>query len=338
VLQIGIIGCGGFTRNNHVPSLRASPFIRVVAVADVVADNARQVASALDAPHVFADYRALLDRTDVQAVIVAVPNTLHARIAIAAAERGKHVAVEKPMAMTLAEADAMIKAARQHGVTLYVNHNLRYSRLGQTIKAAIDDGEIGEPAYLHLVGLEPPYPTDWQRYRWQYSSELAGGQLVHNGVHPVDLALWFMGDRPEVVYAQGQKVTSPHLDYYDYNHITLGFPRGQAAMIELSKAGSRDPYDRVLLLGTAGRIMYDIAETAAFVMPADRPALPGGELTFWNVRDWGRRQKRDWYEYVVNGRPPRVSAEDARAGLAVVLAAQRSIDTGQAVRLAEGGE
>lgn len=195
-LRLGLIGAGGISRA-HIPGYLACQDRAVVtAIADPDHNAALRAQQQLSSATVYSDWQMLLDRADVDAVDICLPHDLHAPVAIAAAEHGKHILVEKPISRTLAEADTMIAAAERGGVTMMVCHDRRYHPLFAKIKDLIDDGAIGQPLCLRLdhnqyITLSPDH--------WIFQKErLGGGAIMSCLTHQFDLMRWYGGDVTQV--------------------------------------------------------------------------------------------------------------------------------------------
>jgi predicted dehydrogenase len=190
-IRVGVIGAG--IGAAHLNGYNAVPGVEVVGLADLNAERARQVAETYGVPQTFHDYADLLALPDLDAVSVCLPNALHAPVSIAALERGKHVLVEKPMARTVAEAEAMIAAAQAQARVLMVSFNHRYRADVQWLRQYIETGALGRIYYAK---------AHWMRRSgiprlgsWFVSKEQAGGgPLIDLGVHVLDMALFLMGE------------------------------------------------------------------------------------------------------------------------------------------------
>jgi predicted dehydrogenase len=187
-VRLGLIGCGAIAELGHVPTLLRSDVATIVATADISASRARHLGqqAGIEGKDCVSDYRRLLERSDVDAVSVATPPSTHREIVEAAAEAGKHVICEKPLALTLADADAMIDVCRQRRVTLAVYHNYLYHPETVLARKIIDEGSIGEPIATEIAGLGArpslgvaEYRPDW---RWTVG-DAGGGALMDIGVH-----------------------------------------------------------------------------------------------------------------------------------------------------------
>lgn len=190
-INIGIIGAGvGFL---HIEGFATEPRARVVALAGLDHDRVQAVAKKYDVPRTYGDYRELLEQPDIDAVSVCVPNYLHAEVTLAALEAGKHVICEKPMALSIADGEQMVAAARQHNRVLMVAFSQRSRNDCQALKQHILAGGLGEIYYARASWLRRqgiPGIGTWFTQK-QFSG---GGALIDLGVHMVDMALWLMGN------------------------------------------------------------------------------------------------------------------------------------------------
>jgi UDP-N-acetyl-2-amino-2-deoxyglucuronate dehydrogenase len=196
-VRTGLVGCGKVGQI-HAAALRRLPESDFVAVCD--SDSARAAAFAeRHGARPFTDVGAMLRDAGVEAVVIGTPHPLHAAPAIAAAEAGAHVLVEKPLAASLADCDAMLAAARRAGVRLGVISQRRFYEPVRRMKAAIDAGKIGTPV-LGVFEMfswrdRAYYQSDPWRGKWATEG---GGVLVNQSPHQLDLLQWFMGEIDEV--------------------------------------------------------------------------------------------------------------------------------------------
>lgn len=204
-IGIGIIGSGGIAQAAHMPGYAAYPDLcRIVAVADINPEVAKTAAEKFNVPHVFTDYRDLLKLREVDAVSVCTPNYLHKQPTIEALEAGKHVLVEKPMAMNAREGREMLEAAKRTGKKLQVALNMRFSTGVRTIKRFIDAGKLGEIYYARAQALRRRGIPGWGVFTQK--DKQGGGPLIDIGVHILDATLYFMG-HPKPVSVSGMTYT-----------------------------------------------------------------------------------------------------------------------------------
>lgn len=197
-LGIGVIGCGSIAEY-HLPAYANNPDATVVAVCDLDADRAQARAAQSGARRVCTSYEELLDDPDVEAVSVCTRNDTHAAITVAALESGRSVLVEKPMARTVAEAEAIVAAEAASPGVVQVGFVRRWSPNAQVLKAFIDAGDLGEVYYAKASCLRAAgNPGGWFADR----AVSGGGPLIDVGVHFIDLAWYFMGT-PAVTSVSG---------------------------------------------------------------------------------------------------------------------------------------
>jgi len=188
LIRFGLVGYGAWGRH-HAEAITNTPGARLAAIACRTEATAEAARRDFPGVPVHLDYRQLLARPDVDAVDIVVPNDLHAEIGVAALERGADVLLEKPMARTAEECDALIAAASRSGGILSIGHELRLSAQWGRIKALIDEGEIGEPRYMLFELFRFPYRGG--AAGWRYERERVGSWILEEPVHAFDFAFWF---------------------------------------------------------------------------------------------------------------------------------------------------
>ncbi|MEA2176385.1 MAG: hypothetical protein QOD00_3977 [Blastocatellia bacterium] len=200
-IRLGVIGCGSVTEQRHLPALKSVPLFEVSALADN--DHARlaRVAKRFGVARSYDDYQDLIEKGEVDAVAVCVPPGLHAPLALAALDAGKHVMIEKPLALSLSECDLLLERSEAHGaLKVMVGFNLRWHRLVREAWEIIGSGELGEVKLVRTVftsGVRFKADfADWRRRR-----ESGGGALFELGVHHFDLVRFLLNDEPAEVYA-----------------------------------------------------------------------------------------------------------------------------------------
>jgi predicted dehydrogenase len=202
-LGIGIIGSGGIAQGAHMPGYKLCEDLgaRMLAVSDVNPETAHSAAHNFGVPHVFTDYRDLLKMEEIHAVSICTPNYLHMQPTIDALEAGKHVLVEKPLAMNAIEGKAMVEAARRTGKKLQVGFMKRFESQAQALKRFIDAGEMGEIYFARAQAMRRRGIPGWGVFTQK--DKQGGGPLIDIGVHILDLTLWLMG-HPKPLLCSGQ--------------------------------------------------------------------------------------------------------------------------------------
>ena len=244
-LRIGILGCANIAKQ-FVRDARPSPAVRIVAVASRTAQTAREFAAAQGIPRHHASYEALLADADVGAVYIPLPNTLHAAWAIKAAQSGKHVLCEKPLAMGLTEAQAMFDAARANRVMLLEAYPYWFQPQTGAMLALLQGGAIGSVRQVHAsFGFTLSNPQGNIRL----NPELGGGALWDAGSYPMSLIRLVMGSAPQSVLADPRW----HETGVDVAMMaTLRYADGRRA--HLSCAMDMANHRRATIVGTAGTI------------------------------------------------------------------------------------
>ncbi|MEO1225559.1 MAG: Gfo/Idh/MocA family oxidoreductase [Pseudomonadota bacterium] len=225
----GLIGASNIARQYVIDAIRSQPNGQVVAVMSSSMDHAKSYAAENDIPAAYDDVSALLASHNIDAVYISSTNDKHHDQAIAAARAGKHVLCEKPLALTLEDARAMVAAAREAGVVMGTNHHLRNAAAHRTMRQAIKDGRIGRPIaarVFHAVYL----PESLQG--WRIDNPAAGGGVVLDiSVHDADTLRFVLDDEPEEVVALTQSAGMAHGALEDGVMAAIRFRSGLIAQI-----------------------------------------------------------------------------------------------------------
>ncbi len=250
-IRFGVIGYGLWGRH-HASVIAATPGATLAGIA-CSSESTRQAATR-DFPGVpvHVGYAALLERADVDAVAVVVPNHLHGEVGVAALEAGKDVLLEKPMATTVADCDRLIAAARTSGRVLTIGHESRLSQQYGRVKTLVDAGEIGTPTYASFSLFRFPFRPGSDG--WRYDPARVGSWILEEPVHVFDFVMWYferVGD-PVSVQAFGDPALRG-AGLSDHFTAILTFPGGAHAVITQTVAGFE--YHQLLhVVGTEGSI------------------------------------------------------------------------------------
>jgi predicted dehydrogenase len=286
-MRIGLIGCGNVGVNAHIPAVQANAGMSIVAVADPTPERLLAAAEAarVEPNDLHADWRELLARKDVDAVIVATPQRFRPEIVIAAAAAAKHVLAEKPLALRPADAQTMIDAAREHGVTLATVHNYHFMPVYRDIKEVLDSGEIGQPeiAVLNYLGVEDRPGAAAYSPRWRHRAAESGGGVLMDMLHVVYLANWFMGGPPLAVSAWVDKRLEGESDVEDVALVRYVYPNGQALVNMAWGVGPGG----IEIGGTRGRVVMTNRDfgTHPFVPAARLDVVAESGSRSWTPRD-----------------------------------------------------
>lgn len=345
-VRVGLIGCGKVGQI-HAAALRGLAEAELTAVCDVSAERVRAFVDRYGSRG-YTEIDMLLRETRVEAVIIGTPHPLHATPAIRAAEAGVHVLVEKPLAATLADCDAMLTAAQRTGVWLGVISQRRFYEPVRRMKEAIQAGKIGRPAlgvFTMYSWREPAYyQSDPWRGKWDTEG---GGVLVNQSPHQLDLLCWFMGPVAEVS-GYWANVNHPGVKVDDTAVAVLRFSNGGLGAIVTSVAQKPGIYTKVHVHGTNGAsVGVETDRGATFIAgmtPIAEPALndiwtiPGEErlLEAFQAEDratftqidattyYHALQIQDFLRAVRENRSPQVTGQDGRAVVELFTAIYRS--------------
>ena len=333
MLKIGLVGAG-FMGITHAHAFAKAPDTQIVMVASRTAVKAAAVAKEVDA-EATTDFMAVVKDPGVDAVSITLPTNMHKEYVLAALNAGKHVLIEKPMALSVAECDDMIEAAQQSGQILMVAQVLRFWPEYIAMIDFIHAGQLGKP--LAAVASRLCEPPRWGE--WFLNPEWTGGEVLDLHIHDLDAFNWFFGT-PRSVYARGQKGEPGGWDYVqslvDYGGVCCSgegsalqpahYPftmtlkvlceRGAVEFQMRAGGGQVDSFDA----GTNSLIVYETGKD-----PCKLSVVPG---------DAYERQAAYFVECIHEKKlPSRGAPEQGRLAVATALAARQSIETGQVVTL-----
>lgn len=323
--RFGVIGVGVIGRA-HVERLLspASP-AELAAVADADPDAARAVAAEYGA-EAAPSAEQLLARDDVDAVVVCVPSGLHADVAVAALDAGKHVLLEKPLEVSVDAADRIIDAEKRSGKVLSVVSQRRFAAENQFLHRTIAAGGLGRVTTANIeIALwrtQEYYDSGAWRGTWALDG---GGALMNQGVHLVDLALWLLGDVEEV-YAHSGLLAHERIEVEDAITITARFAGGALLTFLATTTAYGDLPLRVAVTGDGGTVVT-LAEKITHFVTRD-----GREVPEFDPVDQQLAQLSDFVAAIRHGAPPLVTSAQARAAVAFIEAAYASARTGRPVR------
>jgi predicted dehydrogenase len=334
-IRVALVGCGKVA-GIHAAALASLPEAEFVAACDISAERANAFAAKWRV-RPFTDLATMLRDAAPEVVIVGTPHPLHAEAAVRAADAGVHVLVEKPLAASLADCDAMLAAARKAGVTLGVISQRRFYEPVRRMRHAIDAGKIGAPALGVFIQYSwrdaAYYASDPWRGKWDTEG---GGVLVNQSPHQLDILLWMMGPAAEVT-GYWANLNHPTVEVDDTAVASIRFKNGGLGSIITSLAQKPGIYTKVHIHGASGasvgvetdRGATFIAGVSAIAEPplTDLWTIPGEEsqLAAFQAEDraafarvdatthYHALQIRDFLQALREGRRPLVTGEDGRA-------------------------
>jgi predicted dehydrogenase len=240
----GLIGCGDISRKRVAPALRDSVWCEFVAVSRAKTELAESFAREFDAKRWYADWQELISDPEIDAVYIATPVHLHAAQTIAAANAGKHVLCEKPMALTVAECDEMIAACDANGVNLGVAYYRHFYPVVRRIKSILSSGEIGVPAVVQINAFEWFDPPVSHPRAWLLDKEKSGGGPMFDfGCHRIEVLLDLLGEVEEVHSMLGNAVFTREVE--DVATALFKFTGGASATLTVAHSAeeSQDTLD-----------------------------------------------------------------------------------------------
>jgi UDP-N-acetyl-2-amino-2-deoxyglucuronate dehydrogenase len=344
-LKTAVVGYGKVA-HTHAEALQSIPESELVAVCGRDAAKARSFADRYRI-RAFRDVAEMVG-SGVEAVVVATPHPAHAAVTVPALRAGAHAIVEKPLASSLEDADAMIAAARESGRTLAMISQRRLYAPALRIRAAIDAGKLGRPVLGTVTMLgwrsEEYYRSDPWRGRWEGEG---GGVLVNQAPHQIDILQWYMGEVEEL-YGAWANLNHPYIEVEDTSVAVLRFRGGALGNIVVSNSQTPGLHGKVWIHGsngatvgvkTDGGSMFIAGMTAAAEPPVnDVWTIPGEEalLERWRAEDeaffatvdatkhYHLLQIREFLQAVLAGRPPMVTGEEGRRTVEIFTAIYRS--------------
>jgi len=314
-VRLAQVGLGGWGRSLS-RGLAAAENVEVVAAYDIDADTLEKASGEHGWPAADS-YDEMLADDSVQGIVTVTPNHTHRELAVRAAEAGKAVFVDKPIANTLEDADAIISACRSAGVVLSVGHSARRFGPVRAIKTELDKGSLGqllmaEAHTSHAGGMRV------QPHQWRWKRELCpGGPLMQLGVHHADTIQYLLGDI-ENVCAMIRRVATP-AEIDDVASVALEFESGIVGYLGDTYSTPRQHF--IHIYGTEGHLAWSRHGALALHRGGDRQ-----ELAFADI-DAVREEVEDFARAIADGGRPEVSGAEARKALAVVLAAIQSAET-----------
>jgi predicted dehydrogenase len=338
---IGIIGAG-FMGMLHARALSQLADVRVMAASDPALKKAPRLPGRSEPIQLYSDHRKLLENPDIQAVVIATPEDLHRQAVEDAAAAGKHILLEKPIATTLEDADAIIEAVDKHGVKLMMAHILRYDVRYAQIKAAVQEGTIGKPLVCYA-----------RRNAVIQEARRLGGRVEveeYISVHDIDQIFWYFDDRAVKVSAEiAEGPVMKELGVHDFIWITIRFENGGLGIVETGwgLCESIVKWKRPSTWGGFGDVCLELIGEKGSLYLDYRPMT----LSAVDEEGWKFPETLHWPEMhgevvgdvldedryfigVVKGQREIIStAQDGCNALEVVLAAQRSYKEDKPTRL-----
>lgn len=345
-VKVGIIGCGKVS-HLHAQALKNIPEAVFTGVFSRNAAKAGEFAGKYNVK-AYSDMDEMFAKKNVEAVIICTPHPNHAEAAVKAARAGIHVLVEKPLASTLEDCDAIINAARENGVTLGMVCQRRFYTPVRRMALAISEGKIGKPVLgtVNMFGWRDQeyYSSDPWRGKWR---EEGGGVLVNQAPHQIDLLQWFMGPVDEL-FGYWSNLNHPYIEVEDTAVAVIKFKNGGLGNIVVSNSINPALYGKVHIYGENGAsIGVQTDGGAMFIAGMSKISEPPvndlwtvrgeeEELEKWRKEDseffdridpmtyFHERQIEDFLRAVIKGTKPLIDGEEGRKTVEIFTAIYRS--------------
>jgi predicted dehydrogenase len=338
-VRVGIIG-SGFVAGIHALSFEHVHDAELVAVAGKTPGEAAKFAGARGLANAFDDYRELLERKDIDAVVIAVPNYLHEEMVTAAAQAGKHILCEKPFARTIQEAERMLAVVNQTGVKLVYGEMLCFAPKYVRAKRLIDEGAFGR---VFLVRQSEQHDGPHSPWFWDVNLS-GGGVLLDMGCHSIEFARWMLG-KPKVTSVLASMGTFVHGDRTlgeDHSVTIIKFDNGAMSVSENSWARTGGIDDRCEITGTHGNTTADLIRGNALITHSKTGygyAVEKADTTvgwtftgFEEEWNYGFPQEMQHFVNVVLGKEaPIETGEDGLEVLKIIYAAYQSAGEGREI-------
>jgi len=341
-VRLGIVGCGRATTVLHLPALQFVPGAKVVALADPDPEALHRASMQLAEGQCVSDYRALLEDQTIEAIAICAPVQFHIEIALAALDVGKHLFIEKPLALTLEECDRLIDRAAGLPLQIMVGFNTRWHRLTRQARVLFQQGIVG-PLEVVRSNLLTNYNKDLPEWRKMRIS--GGGVLLEMAMHHFDLWKYVLDEEVEEISAHSRTET------WEDESATVTARLGCGALASATFAECATQTNSMEIYGRGGSLnvafyRFDGLETATTSeIPGNIQAriiglrrfvkeLPKAIATSRHGGEWRQSYIEEWRHFVGSvrtGRPVECGLKDGRRALAVALAALESAATGKAV-------
>ncbi|AKA71914.1 Gfo/Idh/MocA family protein [Clostridium scatologenes] len=346
-MKFAIIGCGRISYK-HVEALIANKEEAIlVATCDIIKEKAEEkkqeyiAKSANDVKvSVYTDYKEMLEKEEIDVVTVATESGYHPEIVMYCMNKKKHVIVEKPMALSIEDADNMIKCAKENNVKLCVSHQNRFNVPIQQLRKAVEENRFGRLVNGTARILWNRNMGYYTQAPWRGTWELDGGTLMNQCIHNIDLLQWMMGGEIDTVYAQCDTFLRD-IEAEDFGAIIIRFKNGAIGIIEGSACVYPKNLEETLSIfgekGTVaiGGLAVNKIETWRFEDNKDNEdeILKAQGADPDSVYGFGHNPLfKDMIDAINNDRDPLVSGEEGKKGMSIILAAYKSRLTGMPVK------
>jgi len=341
MVRFGLIGFGAWG-SHHARAIAKTDGAELVAVAARSEATRAAAGEQHPAAAVYADYRQLLARDDLDVVDVVLPSHLHHEVASAVLAAGKHLLLEKPMALSVDQCNDLLRLAKDRQRLLAIGHELRLSSLWGKVKELIDEGFVGAPQYVLVELSRRPYRLGAEG--WRFDINRVGNWILEEPIHFFDLARWYLSraGEPQSVYAAASSRDPNHPELQDNFSAIVKFPGGPFAVISQTLSAF-EHHQTVKVTGTKGALWasWSGAMDRTFHPTFSLRAFNGDEVTEIPIDKITGEvfELEDEIALVVSairdGEKLAADGEDGKWSVAMCLAAQQSVEQGRPVNMSE---
>ncbi len=332
-LHAGIIGAGRIGKVHAETLAFRVPESRIVAIADVNREAAQSVAARCGIPKIAESSAEILADPRIEAVLICSSTNTHADLIVQAAQAGKHIFCEKPIAHSLHQIDRALAAVAKAGVQLQVGFNRRFDANFARVREAVVNGEIGSPRLMHIISRDPsPPPLSYVR--------VSGGMFMDMTIHDFDMARFLIGSEVEEIYTAGGVMVDPAIGEagdLDTAMIVLRFRNGVIGSIDNCRQAAYGYDQRVEILGSEGKIATENNYPNQATVSTGKMVRTDLPLNFFMERytESFAAELRSFVAAIRENRPTAVTGIDGRIPVVMALAARMSYDEHRPVRMEE---
>ncbi|MFD0621023.1 Gfo/Idh/MocA family protein [Paenibacillus sp. GCM10027629] len=325
MIRFGVAGCGHIA-SKHIAAIALLDDAVLHAVCDTDEERMKKAVGPLLDVQMYSSYNELLHDEEIDAVIICTPSGLHSQMAIAAAKARKHIVVEKPIALTLEDADAIIKACHDYRVKLSVVHPNRYRPAMLELKRMWDEGRFGRISHVSALVRWNRDDRYFGSADWRGTKAMDGGVLMNQGIHAMDLIAWLLGDATEVQAMSARRFRQ--IETEDVAIASLRFKDGALGSVEVSSTVYPTSLEeQIAIFGEYGTVVIGGGPTAHHIVEwkfesmTDEESLQLKERI--NAEPYGESGHlsiiRDMVKAIKQDERPSIQGEDGRAALKLVL-------------------
>lgn len=339
-MRYALIGCGRISPH-HITAARNNN-LEIVAVCDIDINKLETVATLLEHVHQYTDYKTMLEMERPELVAIATESGKHASIAMDCIRMGCHVIIEKPIALSLEDADQIIQLAKQKGVQVCVSHQNRFNKSIQYIHNAIEQGRFGKIFHGSACVFWNRNQKYYEQASWRGTWEQDGGALMNQCIHNIDLLCWLMNSEAAEVFAYTANLRHPYIEAEDLGLALVKFQNGSYGVIQgttnvypVNLEESLTLFGETATVKVGGKSVNEILEWKAADAQDD---LENIKLKFSetppNIYGYGHTPLyADMIDAIINKRQPLVNAEAGKRAIELILAIYQSAKLGMPVKL-----